>query len=664
MTTKIFALIPVLILTGCFGNDPADTPAGNLATLGGRASAGPISGGAVHVYRLLPDGSRGELLQSSITSATGDYSVQVPANSGSVLVVVTGGSYIEEATGLPVPLGAGEITAAVSDTSSSRLVSITPMTHLAAQRAQAQASLGVVVSSAILDANRDVAFASGLTTTDITSIVPARPDSSLISQGVLANSIEAKYALLLAGLSQYGKDNGNFNSLQVMEAFAIDFKNDGAIDGMDGNTGITAPSGLVLSYRPWENGLASAQANYIASPLNSGIFNADSVAPVSPIYSKDLPFTVTFAASSAYPGDFVRVTIDTHDVNYSGWIDLTGLNPDGTFYANGAALMDLAHSTFVNPYMQIQPSDHGVVTLDFLANVPLPMQLRVSGREARPRMGVSQVIQIPSRIPYFVALDLIGDSVVAGDCVNGVQVAVKDVNSNNASAVGGSYNFSLTGFGYTGMTSGIQVYKSLADCHSGTNSVTTVTLLENEMFTSVFVKPNLPGSFSLQLTPVAVPGGSLLGETPSPSGWAQSSSILSVALQPVIVSSQPNYSPGTCAGPFTLGAQNSAGVLTSVTHDIVVQVDPMLGGGGMDMPTIYSDAGCSATVTSNYISIVAGQSQSAGFYVGLVDSSTLLPSLNPAYISLLTTIVTDPDGLMTDGFSFSAGRTQFNFEFK
>lgn len=97
------ALFSALVM-GCTKKETSMTggpPAGE-ATLRGAALLGPVAGATVTVYALLADGTRGAVLGTTTTDAAGNYSLKITYVGGPVEVVITGGTYVDEATGKTV----------------------------------------------------------------------------------------------------------------------------------------------------------------------------------------------------------------------------------------------------------------------------------------------------------------------------------------------------------------------------------------------------------------------------------------------------------------------------------------------------------------------------------------------------------------------------------
>jgi len=92
----------MLILSSCSSggsNTATDTQVSDIG-VGGLASKGPISNASVNIYNVTGVGAQGALIAGPfITDTYGNWMGAIPANSPEpYMVVVSGGSYIDEAT--------------------------------------------------------------------------------------------------------------------------------------------------------------------------------------------------------------------------------------------------------------------------------------------------------------------------------------------------------------------------------------------------------------------------------------------------------------------------------------------------------------------------------------------------------------------------------------
>ena len=233
--------------------------AGTLPTLastdGGVAASSshvywPVAQGTVTAYRVGTDGGRFETVATASTDATGKFSL-VPAQSqnGAVLVVVSGGSYLEPATGTSIRLGPGDELIALLPTrvrvagEPLEQVVVSPISHLAAGLTVFYMhGSGLDVDQAQTKAWTHLnAHFGGIdwrtaTPLDLTVSTSAQLDG------------DARAGLLLAALSQEAMDiavkhhltpGGEVNSLTLLQSLAQDLTADGLFDGI-------GPSGHLL----------------------------------------------------------------------------------------------------------------------------------------------------------------------------------------------------------------------------------------------------------------------------------------------------------------------------------------------------------------------------------------------------------------------------------
>ncbi len=216
-------LIFSLLFMGCGGGGDTEDLSGNNSpdnVIQGVASKGIISGGWVIIYAVNEDGTLGEELGSAQTDENGQYNINVGSHNNSAVIVVTGGRYTDEATGLTVDNT--KLRAVIPAVDGTEEVAVTPLTEIAVQLAG-----GTYTLIRINNANAAVAVLMG--GADIIDIQP--PDIN----GGLANATDAErnYALILASISQMVEDG---SAADVDDAIAIimsDLEDDGelALDG-------------------------------------------------------------------------------------------------------------------------------------------------------------------------------------------------------------------------------------------------------------------------------------------------------------------------------------------------------------------------------------------------------------------------------------------------
>lgn len=207
----------------------------NSLQITGNVVDAPLVGATVNLYLLNADGSKGALLGTTTTDGSGAFSVTLsPSPASPVLAEATGGSYIDEVTEQPVTLSPSDSLTAVLPPGTKR-ATITPLTHMAAERARALAEAGTPLETAVSSSNIGVAAQFGLQ--DIIGTIPGSARDS--AQMQTADREQRRYSLVLAGIAQEA-DSLNVRAIDLAAALAADMK-DGILDGKNGSTAITMP---------------------------------------------------------------------------------------------------------------------------------------------------------------------------------------------------------------------------------------------------------------------------------------------------------------------------------------------------------------------------------------------------------------------------------------
>lgn len=182
MKTLLMISALLLVLTAC---GKGETPGTVRATVSGVASKGPIRNATVTVRDL-----SGKVVGSGTTNSDGSFSVDVMDYKGPVIVTISDGNYLDEATGVTVTLSS-PLRAAFGNASAATRIMVTPLTEIAVQKA---VSAGLSTSS-IATANSAVSTAFGLD--NIITTQPVTPAGAFSS----TQSYAEKYANALANIS-------------------------------------------------------------------------------------------------------------------------------------------------------------------------------------------------------------------------------------------------------------------------------------------------------------------------------------------------------------------------------------------------------------------------------------------------------------------------------
>lgn len=264
LTFSVAFLFSVLLFsTGC---GKWKTSEGGVV-ISGVAQAGPIKGN-IDVY-VVTNGQRGEKLGSTQSDSDGNFSLNIPAQTGPVEIAATG-TYTDEATGLIVDMGGKELTQIVADARSNQSTPVTPLTSLVHDTVLSALSSGKATSAQVAqvasDAITRVAQLYGVDATVITAL-PSNPNKT-----VDGTSASGKAAFILASLSQALKDNGlspdKGNPMDALDAISKAFAQSGKIDGS--GIGNSAVADLASS---WNSSITAARIAFQAGSVG-GNFKA------------------------------------------------------------------------------------------------------------------------------------------------------------------------------------------------------------------------------------------------------------------------------------------------------------------------------------------------------------------------------------------------------
>ena len=124
------ALAVAITLAGCGGasSEQAESGSGG-AGIEGQVVKGPVAGASVCAYELSVSG-KGPLLGCTVASQDGSYVLSIPFQ-GEVILEATGGSYVDEATGVATVLQTALSSVVVTREVGTVTAAITPLTHFA-----------------------------------------------------------------------------------------------------------------------------------------------------------------------------------------------------------------------------------------------------------------------------------------------------------------------------------------------------------------------------------------------------------------------------------------------------------------------------------------------------------------------------------------------------
>jgi len=249
--SQLLFLLPVLLLaavsflTGCSSDDSLDLPEERPpGVIQGNVVDGILVGSRVSVYGF-GNGVRGVLLGAAVTDEQGGYAIELRASEQPLLIEVSGGTYLEDASGSAVTLADGQVLRAVTNYKSGEPLDamVTPLTHLAVGLAEYKINNGSSVDQAISEANADINHFFAIDT-GVTPPLAVTDENNRLSE----LNDPALYGFYLAGLSSWtawASDKNDvphtiYPSIALMQILYNDVRSDGVFNGVGYNREGTA----------------------------------------------------------------------------------------------------------------------------------------------------------------------------------------------------------------------------------------------------------------------------------------------------------------------------------------------------------------------------------------------------------------------------------------
>ncbi|MFZ2392205.1 hypothetical protein [Rhodoferax sp.] len=406
------ALVTGILLTACGGGGGSlalsDVGSGGTGFISGNVTAGPVGSANVTAYAVTA-GQMGARIGSATTDVNGNFTMNVGAYAGSVMLQANGGSYTDEATGTVMPMANGDVMTAIMPAvaagSSNAGVQITPLTAMA--QAMAHHMSGGMTDANIAAAN--LAIGNQFSVGDILHIQPMNP---LVSGSGSGASLDAQnYGMTLAAMSKYAQTLDLSSSSSIVTAMMND-ASDGVLDGMASGASVQMVGmggSMMLPVTAGTNGMATAMNAFMYSAQNkSGVVTTDLMSKLSVATGQiqnSVPVTTTaMLRGTAFNGLVNRGTVSAYAVNggmlgaqiASAVVDGQGnfTMPLGSYSGpvmlqmHGATYMDEATKTL----MTMAPSDVMTAVLPSVtgaANVTGVMVTPVTSMAQSRAMGMS-----------------------------------------------------------------------------------------------------------------------------------------------------------------------------------------------------------------------------------------------------------------------------------
>lgn len=279
----IFLIVFQLVLSSCGGENgsatsPSVTSGGDI-TINGTVVKGPVADGMVTAYAI-NNGTRGEQLGSAATDPQGNFSMMIGGYSGPVMLSMSGGTYLDEATGSMMTMALDDVMNTVIPSVSSGAtvtgIQMTPLTSMA-QAMAANMSGGMTMAN-INTAN--MAMGDYFMVNDILYASPMNPN--VPGSGSGASQDMRNYGMAIAAMMENARMLGMTSSSGMVTAMMND-ASDGFMNGMMGSNPITMGGGMsmmgggtMMQGNMGTSGMTSAMATFIETDMNkSGLTVAD-----------------------------------------------------------------------------------------------------------------------------------------------------------------------------------------------------------------------------------------------------------------------------------------------------------------------------------------------------------------------------------------------------
>jgi hypothetical protein len=280
-TWMAFLLLAGLSIAGCGGGGGGSGGTSTTGTISGAAVKGPVSGATITAYGINGNGTRGAQIGSAMTDAQGNFSMNVGDYSGPVMLQLSDGAYMDEATGQRMNMYQNTVmTAVIPDMAAGEMfgnIEITPLTSMA--QAWAQHMAGGMTQANIALANK--AMGQYFDIGDILTIPPMDP--LVQGSGASANQDQRNYGMTIAAMSQEAYSNLAMTYSSGIVTAMMDDASDGKMDGMMDRNQISMGGmggmmgGVMMQSTAGTSDLARAMTTFIENTTynRSGLTTAD-----------------------------------------------------------------------------------------------------------------------------------------------------------------------------------------------------------------------------------------------------------------------------------------------------------------------------------------------------------------------------------------------------
>jgi len=264
---QILLYIGLLVLSGCGSNNTPTTVTNvntTVSTIQGTANLGIVNGASVSAYQFINGTTATQLGTTQITTSTGKFSINIGTYTGLVMLVLSNpnssATYIDEAKGKNIPMGANAFRALVSAPINIS-VSITPLTEIITDATIRKITAGATAQFAMAESAAQIGAAF------INQAHPLYTTPMDIAAASIGTANSESYASSLAGLAivaaagnkdlftvaktyanilfPTGTTTGNFTVAQLNELRSASLNYNGNALGLNTPQTIATPTGSV-----------------------------------------------------------------------------------------------------------------------------------------------------------------------------------------------------------------------------------------------------------------------------------------------------------------------------------------------------------------------------------------------------------------------------------
>ncbi|MBL0121630.1 MAG: carboxypeptidase regulatory-like domain-containing protein [Betaproteobacteria bacterium] len=276
----IAMVVTMLLATACGGGGGdsavAGVGSGGTGYISGTVTKGPVGNGTMAGFAI-SNGQMGAQIGTATTGANGNFTMSIGAHAGAVMLQVSGGSYVDEATGATMAMASGDVMTAimppVAAGANSTGIQVTPVTAMAQTLAHRMA--GGMTDANIATAN--TAMGNYFSVNDILHVPPI--NTLVAGSGAGASQDAQNYGMTLAAMSKYAQTLG-LNSTSAMVTALMNDASDGMMDGKAGSApvqmgGMGGMAGGMMPSNAGTTGMGAAMNAFMNSAQNrSGIMTA------------------------------------------------------------------------------------------------------------------------------------------------------------------------------------------------------------------------------------------------------------------------------------------------------------------------------------------------------------------------------------------------------